>query len=51
MIIWIASYQKVEIHGLELLSTYYYTQDGFYDAKQLEQIPDYPNRKNNWKKY
>ena len=46
MIIWIASYPKSGNTWVRaFLSAYYYTQDGFYNAKQLEQIPDYPNAK------
>ena len=46
MIIWIASYPKSGNTWVRaFLSAYYYTQDGVYDTKQLEQIPDYPNAK------
>ena len=46
MIIWIASYPKSGNTWVRaFLSAYYYTKDGFYDAKVLEQIPDYPNAK------
>ena len=46
MIIWIASYPKSGNTWVRaFLSAYYFTEDGIYNPKQLEQIPDYPNAK------
>ena len=46
MIIWIASYPKSGNTWVRaFLSAYYFTEDGIYNTKQLEQIPDYPNSK------
>ena len=44
MIIWIASYPKSGILGLDLLSSYYYSKNGIFDIKDLSKIEDYPNK-------
>ena len=52
MIIWVASYPKSGNTWVRaLLTSYYYTDDGHYDPKQLIQIPDYPNPKIVGKKF
>ena len=44
MIIWIASYPKSGNTWVRaFLSSYYYTEDGVYNPKQLFQIYDFPN--------
>ncbi len=45
MIIWIASYPKSGNTWVRaFISAYYYTEDGIFDPKKLELIPDYPNQ-------
>ena len=46
MIFWIASYPKSGNTWLRsLLSSYYYSQDGFFDQKLLIQIGQFPEKK------
>ena len=46
MIIWIASYPKSGNTWLRaLISSYFYSQDGFYDEKLLKKIDQFPVRK------
>ena len=45
MIIWIASYPKSGNTWVRaFLTSYYFTDDGVFDANNLKQIPDYPNK-------
>ncbi len=45
MIIWIASYPKSGNTWVRaFISSYYFTEDGMFDPKKLELIPDYPNQ-------
>ena len=45
MIIWIASYPKSGNTWVRaFLTSYYFTNDGIFDPKNLKQIPDYPNK-------
>ena len=46
MIFWISSYPKSGNTWLRiLLSSYYYTKDGFYDESVLKKIDQFPQKK------
>ena len=46
MIFWITSYPKSGNTWLRiLLSSYYYTKDGFYDESVLKNIDQFPQKK------
>ena len=45
MIIWVSSYPKSGNTWVRaFLTSYYFTEDGTFDPKQLKEIPDYPNK-------